>query len=369
MINQVFIGIFIVSFLIQIMYWLLVYMRVFFAEKIIINNKNLQPLSVIISARNEAENLKNFLPLILTQDYPDFEVIVINDNSSDTTKEILSELKKKYDNLVVSGKGTKNSGKGNKKRALTQAISESKNDLLVFTDADCYPVSNLWLKNISSAYSPDTEIVIAYGAYEKYKGFLNKIIRFETLFNAVQFLSFADFGFPFMAVGRNLSYKKSAFLNTKGFDSHKNIISGDDDLFINEAANKNNTKIVTEYESKTISIPKKSFKSYLLQKRRHFSSAYKYKLRNKIIIGIEIITRFLFYLILLILLIEGNINDFVIILFLFRLIVSVSIIKFFAIKIKEPVNLFFIPIFDVFIPILNLYFLTGTFFDKKIVWK
>lgn len=369
MLTQILIGIFVVSFLIQLTYWLLVYPGVFFTDKIPVNNENLPPLSVIISARNEAENLKKFLPLILTQDYPNFELIVIDDNSSDKTLKVLSEYKKKYQNLIVLEAEKNVSGKGNKKRALTKAISKSKNDLFVFTDADCYPVSNLWLKNISSTYQPGTEIVIGFGAYEKYKGFLNRIIRFETLFNALQYLSFADLGFPYMAVGRNLSYKKTAFLNSNGFNSHKNILSGDDDLFINEAANKKNTKIAAYYESKTISIPKKSFKSYLLQKRRHFSAGYKYQVKNKIIIGVEIMTRFMFYLVLLILLIEGNVPEFVITLFLFRIIVSVSIIKLFAVKMKESNNLFFIPIFDILIPILNLFILSRIFFEKKIVWK
>ncbi len=366
---RVLTSVFIASFIIQLVYYSAVYLRIIFQHKKPIKKENLLPLSVIISAQNEAENLKNFLPLILNQDYPDFEVLVINDNSKDDTRNILSEFISRYDNLTVLDAEKNSFGSGNKKRALTKAISKVKNDLLVFTDADCHPVSNLWLKKIASTYSTDTEIVIAYGAYEIRKSFLNRIIRFETLFNAVQYLSFADLGFPYMAVGRNLSYKKSTFLKTNGFESHKNILSGDDDLFINEVADRKNTKIITDFESKTISIPKHSFKTYLIQKKRHLSAGFKYRFRNKIIIGTEITTRFIFYLFFLIFLIVGTNTEAVILLFFIRTIISVSVIHLIAMKMKEPNNLFFIPIFDILIPLLNLVILAGTVFDKKNIWK
>ena len=362
-------GVFIASFIIQLVYYLMVYIRIIFHHRTPEKKENFAPLSVIISAGNEAENLQNFLPLVLNQDYPDFEILVINDNSKDETAKVLSEFSSRYDNLTVLDAEKNTSGSGNKKRALTKAILRARNDLLVFTDADCYPVSNLWLKKIASAYSNDTEIVIAYGAYEYRKGFLNKMIRFETFFNAVQYLSFADLGFPYMAVGRNLSYKKSVFLKTNGFESHKNILSGDDDLFINEAADRKNTKIITDFESKTISIPKHSFKAYLMQKRRHLSAGLKYRIRNKFIIGTEITTRFFFYLIFLILLFDGTNTEAVILLFFVRIIVSVSVIQLIAMKMKEPINLFFISIFDILIPMLNLVIIAGTVFDKKNIWK
>ncbi len=362
-------GIFIASFIIQLAYYLLIYLRILFRNNLSVKNNDLLPVSVIISARNEAENLKKYLPLVLNQDYPDFEIVVINDNSSDNTKEILSEFKSEYKNLTILDAEKNLNGKGNKKRALTQAISKAKYDLLIFTDADCYPVSDIWLKKMVSAYSENTEILIGYGAYEKQNGFLNRIIRFETLFNALQFLSFADLGFPFMAVGRNISYKKSVFFKINGYESHKNILSGDDDLFINEAADATNTKIITDFESKTVSVPKQKFKEYLKQKRRHFSSSSEYRLRNKIIIGTEIISRFIFYLFLFILIIYGAEYETAFIFFFIRMIVSVSVIKLFAVKIKEPNILFFIPIFDILIPVLNLIIFSGAVFDKKIIWK
>ncbi len=368
MVIRILTNIFIVSFVIQLVYYSAVYIRVLFNKK---NGKveNFEPLTVIISARNEAENLRKFLPEILNQDYPDFEVLVINDNSEDDTSVVLNEFQLKYKNLKVL-EGEKNISKsGNKKKALTKAIAEAKNNLLVFTDADCYPVSNLWLKQIASAYSESVEIVIGYGAYEKRKGFLNHIIRFETLFAALQYLSFADLGFPYMAVGRNLSYKKTLFEKSGGFSSHKNILSGDDDLFINEAAKSKNTKILTDFESKTVSIPKQTFKEYVLQKKRHFTSGFKYRLRNKFIIGIEILTRFIFYLFFIVLSVKGDAGGLVISLFIIRLFVSITIIKMYAMKMKEPNILFFIPIFDILIPVLNLIIFTGTVFDKKILWK
>ncbi len=360
--------VFILSFGIQLA-WLSVYLRMLLRRRKCAENENLPPLSVIICARNEAENLQKFLPSVLNQKYPDFEVVVINDNSEDNTKEVLSEFKKRYNNLTVLEAEKNSSGGGNKKKALTKAISEAKNEILVFTDADCYPVSTEWLKKIASSYSFDTEIIIAYSGYEKHKGFLNRIIRYETLFTAVQYLSFADFGFPYMAVGRNLSYKKSVFLQNKGFESHKNILSGDDDLFINQAANKKNTKIICDFESKTISLPKKTVKEYCLQKRRHFSAGFQYRNRNKLIIWTELMSRFFFYLFLLVLLVKGQAVELALVLFLIRMTIFVFTVKLFALKIKEPNNLFFIPIFDILIPVIHLIILSGTVFYKRIVWK
>jgi len=364
-----FTSIFIVSFIIQLVYYLPVYLRIFKPDNRFENKHYLPPVSIIISARNEAENLRNFLPLILNQDYPNFEVVVVNDNSEDKTQDVLLRYKKKYENLIILNADKNIFEEGNKKSAITKAILSAKNNLLIFTDADCYPVSNKWLKKMTSAYSENTEILIGFGAYEEQRGFLNKIIRYETLFNTLQFMSFADLGFPYMAVGRNLSYKKSVFLKIKGFESHKDIISGDDDLFINDAANRKNTNIITDFESKTISIPKDSFKTYFNQKKRHFSSSSKYRLRNKIIIGIEIITRFLFYLFFVVLLIYGNNYRIVLAILFVRIIVSLTVIKLFALKMKESNILFFIPIFDILIPVLNLIVFTGTVFDNKIRWK
>ncbi len=361
--------IFLISFFIQTIYYLAVYARIIFIRKQKPKNKCSQPLTVIISARNEENNLRKFIPLIMSQDYDKFEVIIIDDNSDDSSLKMLNNLSENYENLKVLTAEKNTSGKGNKKKSLTKAISKAENEILVFTDADCRPVSNKWLQNIASAYSENTEIVLAYGAYEKQKGLLNKLIRYETLYNALQYLSFAYIGLPFMAAGRNLSYKKSVFVKNKGFNSHKNILYGDDDLFINEVATKKNTKITTESSSKTVSVPKQTFREYIQQKKRHLAAGFNYKTKNKIIIGTEILSRFLFYLIFLYFIVTDYQTKVVLTVFFIRAMMICCVIKFFAMKIKEQNNLFFIPIFDLLIPLINLYIVITRYFKKDIVWK
>jgi len=174
-------------------------------------------------------------------------------------------------------------------------MKAAKNELLVFTDADCYPVSNKWLQEISKAYTHKKQIVLGYGGYETKKGLVNKLIRFDTLFIAMQYLGFALSGRPYMGVGRNLSYVKTLFFKGVGFSKHYHLISGDDDLFINDNANKNNTAVVISAESFTRSIPQTSFVNWAKQKKRHLTTGKLYKFGNKFFLSLEPFSRFIFY--------------------------------------------------------------------------
>ena len=358
-----------ISFVIQFLYYTGIYSRVLITVKNLGNKKDLPPLSVIISTNNEADNVQNFLPLILNQDYNKFELIVVNDRSTDKTQDILNQFQEIYNNLkviIINELSEKISGK---KNALTKAIETAKHEHLIFTDADCYPVSKNWLRTIANSYTKKTEIVIGYGGYEKQKGFLNKIIRFETLFNAMQYMSFALLGFPYMGVGRNLSYKKSLFLQNNGFSTHKKITSGDDDLFINKTANKKNTEVLINNESITISIPKTKFKDYLKQKRRHLSTGKYYKQKHKLLLGTEILSRFFFYIGIIFSLFFQKFNEIALIMYSVKLLSIFIITKSFSGKLKEKHNLFFIPIFDILIPVINLFIYISTLFNNKIEWK
>src|SRR5205809_1099854 len=145
-----------------------------------------------------------------------------------------------------------------KKYPLSIGIKEANHEVMLLTDADCVPASEHWIQKMQEAYHDGVEIVLGYGAYHKRPGLLNKLIRFETIHSAIQYLSYALAGTPYMGVGRNLSYKKDLFLRNKGFSSINHVPSGDDDLFINKVATKKNTKIIIDPESITRSIPKTS---------------------------------------------------------------------------------------------------------------
>lgn len=232
------------------------------------------PVSLIVCARNELENLKKNLPAWAGQKYSKYEIVIVNDRSWDDTRFFLEEMTTRYSNLRIVHVPDNDNYWTGKKLALTLGIKASKNDILLLTDADCSPASEDWISNMMKGYlQPHTEIVLGYGRYFKLPGFLNMVIRFETLQTGWLYLSAAWAGLPFMGIGRNLSYRKHLFFKTKGFYRHMHLSSGDDDLFINEVATARNTQVILDPGAVTVSIPKKTWSEYLYQRRRHFTTS------------------------------------------------------------------------------------------------
>ena len=341
-------GLFVISLFIQLFYYLFFYLRLAWYKPVLLKT-TAEPFSVIICAHNEAENLEKFLPLVLQQDYPEFEVIVVNDCSDDYSEDLLKKIRLKYSNLKFTTIKKDEKFIHGKKLAQTIGIKSAKYETLLFIDADCYPESDKWIKNVSESYQTKTEIVLGYGGYEKAHGFLNKLIRFDTLFIGMQYLTFARAGLPYMGVGRNLSYKKNLFFKNKGFATHVRLQSGDDDLFVNETANNKNTGIVISPESITRSIPKKRFIYWLRQKRRHHTTFGHYKNAHKVLLGAEPISRMFFYSCFVILLVLNFFPLFVLITFIIRLIVQLMTLYFATSRLLEKDLLLYSPIFDVLI--------------------
>jgi len=294
LITRILLGLFFLSTLAQIGYYLFIYTAISIHKSGRISSRK-HPVSVIICARNEADNLSRFLPVILDQDYPEFEVIVVNDASTDNTEMVLSEFAEKHENLRYTNIPVNEKFTHGKKLAVTLGIKAARHECLLFTDADCYPAGRDWIRLMAGRFTSEKSIVLGYGRYERRKGLLNRLIRYETLFTAIQYFSMAIRGKPYMGVGRNLAYKKELFFTNKGFASHYHIQSGDDDLFINEVADKNNTAVEFSKESHTISIPEKSFRDWIRQKKRHLKAGGRYSLKTKLRIAAELISRVLFY--------------------------------------------------------------------------
>jgi glycosyltransferase involved in cell wall biosynthesis len=253
-------------------------------------------VSIIVCARDEAENLANNLPGVLVQTYRStHEVVIVNDNSQDETRYLLEGLHKQFrqlNNVELKQEAKLIPGK---KFPLSVGVKSAKYEVLLLTDADCVPASEYWLQKMQDAYSEGIEIVLGYGAYIKEKGLLNSLIRFETFHTALQYLSFALAGLPYMGVGRNLSYKKQVFFRHKGFASHNHIPGGDDDLFVNMAATKDNTTIVIDKDAFTLSKPQNTFGNWVRQKYRHYSTGKYYKPLHRFLLGLYSGTHFLFY--------------------------------------------------------------------------
>mgnify|MGYP000612597186 CR=1 FL=1 len=281
---------------IQLSYYLGVFGKFAFAKAQKVTPKRI-PISVIVCAKNEEENAANFIPLLAEQNYPDFEIVLIDDASSDGTLAVFEAFEKQYPNIRLVKVQNNEAFWGNKKYALTLGIKAAKKEYLLFTDADCYPTSKDWITAMSSQFTMHKTIVLGYGGYQKIaNSFLNKIIRFETLLTATQYFSWAKIGNPYMGVGRNLAYKKEEFFNVRGFMDHMIIRSGDDDLFINQAATKKNTEILFTPESFTFSEPKTTFKSWFYQKRRHATTAKYYKGFDKFQLGLFFLSQFWFFI-------------------------------------------------------------------------
>lgn len=349
----------IVALFIQLFYYLFIFAKVGFSSDKKEKTNVTFPVSVIICAKNEEENLRNFLPFVLNQNYPNFEVVVINDGSEDATETVLAELEQSYKNLRHSNIELNPNFAHGKKLAVSIGIKSANYEHLVFTDADCYPVSEFWLQSLMNGYTENNEIVLGYGKYETKKGLLNKFIRLDTFIIGLQYLGMAMLGKPYMGVGRNLSYKKNLFFNGKGFSSHYHILSGDDDLFVNEHSNKKNTFACFDKNSFTCSLAPKSFKEWKTQKKRHFATARFYKFSDKFLLTLEPFSKLLFYTTFIVLLF----TPFYLIsicFYLFRLLVQGLVLKLGMKKLNEKGFLLLLPIFDIFFPIFQLFLLRGS---------
>ncbi len=351
----------------------MLYFWMFFRRLAFFRNKELdhsgEAVSVVICARNEYFNLKNNLPLVLEQNYPDFEVVVVNDNSQDESLEFLEEMARENSKLKIVNLSQELNFFTGKKFPLSLGIKSAAHDILLLTDADCKPSSDRWIRNMASKFRGDTEIVLGYGAYEREGSLLNMLIRYETLWAAIQYLSYALSGRTYMGVGRNMAYRKSLFIKNKGFSSHYTIASGDDDLFINSVATKKNVAIEVGHESHTVSVAHTSAGAWVKQKRRHLTTWKYYRRRFKRLLGIWSLSQALFYVFFAVLLLLGYNIIITGGILLLRIVSYLLITKLSMNRLNERKLLVFSPIAELFLiifyPVLSLV----NVFSKTNKWK
>ncbi|HRY99044.1 MAG TPA: glycosyltransferase [Bacteroidales bacterium] len=328
-----------------------------------------RPVSVIICARDEYHNLKENLPFILHQDYPDFEVIVVNDASDDDTGYLLEDLAKDYPHLQpVTIHSDLNFFKG-KKFPLSIGIKSAHKPYLLLTDADCRPTSRHWLRKMQSHFSEEKRIVLGYGSYRTRNSLLHMLVRFDTVSTAMRYMSWALAGIPYMGVGRNLAYHRDLFFGEGGFLKHYSIPSGDDDLFINKVATPGNTAVVSDPEAITVSKAPERFRLWLRQKRRHLLTGGHYRPLHRLLLGLDAVSALLFYALfiaLMILRVEPMIIAGV---FIIRMLSYAFVLKKTMIRLQERDLLLLSPVLEVFflltIPLLAL---SNKIF-RKTKWK
>jgi glycosyltransferase involved in cell wall biosynthesis len=361
--------IFIAIVAVQLFYYTIVFSKFSFAKNQKITSKRI-PISVIVCAKNEEENVVKFIPLLAEQNYPDFEIILIDDASSDATLDIFEEFEKQYSNVKLVKVVNNETFWGNKKFALTLGIKAATKDYLLFTDADCYPTSKDWIALMSSQFTLHKTFVLGYGAYEKVKGsFLNKLIRFDALLNATQYFSWAKIGRPYMGVGRNLAYKKDEFFKVNGFIDHMKIRSGDDDLFVNQAGIGTNTTCCYAPESFTYCEPKTNFSDWKTLKQRQVATTSFYKSFDRIQLSIFFISQILFFIVPIVLLAFQYQWIIVLSLIGFRYLFTWIVLGFSAGKLKEKDVMYWYPIIEIAFLFTQLNIFVSNSFSKPVHWK
>lgn len=327
------------------------------------------PLSVVVCAHDELENLQALIPLLLQQAYPNFEVIVVDDRSNDATLDwLLNETKIHPGLRMVHVDHTPDHING-KKYALTLGIRAAKHDWIVLTDADCRPASPDWLKGLSEGIGENTEIILGYSPYQKKEGWLNRFIRFESLITALQYLGFALLKKPYMGVGRNMAYRKSLFMNNKGFTNMLSYTGGDDDLFVNKHAKGSNTSVVMGEHTLVSSVPKNTVATFFQQKIRHMAAGKKYKFSDRLLLAPFIFSWSLTVILGILLLFLSANPIFIAAALLLRLIVMTTTLHITLKRLGDRFELWWVLALDI---IYIIYYLTTAptaLLTKKIQWK
>lgn len=364
--------VFIVITAIQLLYWMGIFSGLVFFESpenlSIPAKPNDAGVSVIVCAHNQLHNLKKLVPALTSQDHPQFEVIIVNDRSSDGTEAWLHHQEVALPHLKSISVPGVPQGINPKKYALTRGVEAANHNLLLLTDADCQPESDRWISQMSFRFKENINLVLGYSGYLETTGLLNKLIRYETLLTGIQYLSRALDRHPYMGVGRNLAYRKSFFNRVGGLQDIMHITGGDDDLFVNRHATAQNTAVCVETGSKVLSQPKTTWTSYFKQKVRHLSVGKHYKNRDKWIIGIFSVSNIIFWSSLVSLLVTQTLVIWVAAGFLVRQLALSWVVGQSSRKLGEHIGILYVPLLDFLYSLCYLFTGLAALGTKKISW-
>jgi len=288
--------IFLISAGIQFIFFLLVAIDFLLYQPKSVENQS-PGITLIVCAKNECDNLKNLIPQLINQKYSKFEVILVDDKSSDDTYEFAIHLEKEEDKFRYVRIDSRPDHINSKKYAITLGIKAAQYDHILLTDADCMPASDRWMELMSNGFETDKkQFVLGFSQYENAPGFLNHFTKYETLLTAINYLGIGLLGNPYMGVGRNMAYKKTTFLENNGFGKHQGIVGGDDDLLINHHAKRKNTSIILDPDATVYSIPKTGLREYFTQKTRHLSVGKHYRGTDRLLLGLLTVSKITFWI-------------------------------------------------------------------------
>lgn len=367
---EVIFWVFVTSAGIQFFFYSIVAIALSVYEKPKENSQDIPGVSIVISAKNEIDNLKKLIPLLLKQQFKSYEIILVDDKSVDETYDFAIEIDQSEPKFKLVRIDTTPDHINNKKYALTLGISAAKFDHVVLTDADCFPESEDWLMEMSYGFSSDSrKFVIGYSQYFKTKGWLNYFIKYETMLTAMQYFGIGLLGNPYMGVGRNIAYRKSFFLENNGFGKHQGVVGGDDDLLINRYAKRKNTSFILSPESTIYSNPKTKLSEFILQKTRHLSVGKYYRGTDRLLLGLLSMSKIIFWISFIAAIMSVFQTYFVLAGFFITMVSLLTALLVLKRKTGDNSSIWMLPFLD-FMFILY-YISTGlkVLFTKKVRWK
>jgi glycosyltransferase involved in cell wall biosynthesis len=284
---------------------LAIFSRLAFRRQEVEPNRDL-PISIVVCGRNESVALQQLIPLLLDQDHKEFELIVVNDRSEDDSWEVLQWMKAEHPRLRPVNIQADEKFSYGKKIALGVGVRSAKYPHVVVTDADCLPVGRDWISLMASGFAGDRQIVIGHSPYEHRPGLTNLLERFDGFSKAVQYISFAQAGLPYMGVGRNMAFTSDIFFAAKGQHRHRQLMSGDDDLFINEVARAANTAAVADGRSYMTTRATTDLATWFRRKRRHYTTARFYRFGHQLLLTLLPAARLVLWAAIIFLLFAGH---------------------------------------------------------------
>ncbi|MFC2126163.1 glycosyltransferase [Bacteroidota bacterium] len=369
MVETIFTGLFFTGLAVQLYFGVASLIRIHFHKpKTDMLHIEDRPVSIVVCAWNELSGLKRLLPQLYIQAYANYEIIVVDDRSSDGTYDFLINERENQSNLKIVKIDKTPDHLNNKKYAVTLGVKAASKELILLTDADCIPGSIHWIKSMTSHFDATTDFVLGYSQYEKKPGFLNLFIRYETLQTAILFFSSALGKDPYMGVGRNMAYRRKVFLEHKGFKGYYKVVGGDDDLFINKHAEGYNTKPALNSEGIVYSVPKTSIRSYFRQKVRHMSVGKYYRFRHRLKIGVFSLTKFITWLSFLWLMLVPGFSWYVLISWITLMSLITLQFQLSSKKLGDQFEIHFVPLLDLLYVLYLLGFGMVALIRKRIPW-
>lgn len=291
------------ALVVLVLYHAVMFTRLAFRRHVVEPERSL-PVSVVICARNEARTLEEVIPVLMRQEHQDFEVVVVNDRSDDDTWEILQWMKPQYPRLRPVNIQADEKFSYGKKIALGVGVRAAKHPHVLLTDADCTPEGPDWISTMAAGFRNGRKVVLGYSPYEVQSGLGSLLERYDGSIKAMQYMGFAQAGFPYMGVGRNLGYASEVFFGAGGPRRHNHLMSGDDDLLINEVARKTNTTVIADPRSFMTTRATPDLATWIRRKRRHYTTAVHYRFGHQVLLMLLPLARMTFWTCLALLLLK-----------------------------------------------------------------